>query len=196
MNNDILEKYDPVPLREIILASASPRRASLLQNAGFVSLKIMIPHVKETDDPIENARLKAEEIAGACPEAIVVGADTVIRLNNRIIGKPADLNEARTILTDLSGRTHEVSTGVCVRCVADEVLVRFEETTRVTFRKLTATAIDRYLKNVNVLDKAGAYAIQEHGEDLISTIDGSFTNVIGLPVERLTETLHYLLNLP
>lgn len=195
MSNEYYVDYEPVLPRQIILASASPRRASLLQNAGFVSLKIMIPHVKESDDPLENARLKAVEIAGACPEAIVVGADTVIRLDNRIIGKPADVADAKKILASLSGRTHEVSTGVCVRCVADDVLVRFEETTRVTFRKLSAAAIDRYVKTVDVLDKAGAYAIQEHGEDLISTIDGSFTNVIGLPVERLTETLHYLLGM-
>lgn len=195
MSNEYYVDYEPVLPRQIILASASPRRASLLQNAGFVSLKIMIPHVKESDDPLENARLKAVEIAGACPEAIVVGADTVIRLDNRIIGKPADVADAKKILASLSGRTHEVSTGVCVRCVADDVLVRFEETTRVTFRKLSAAAIDRYVKAVDVLDKAGAYAIQEHGEDLISTIDGSFTNVIGLPVERLTETLHYLLGM-
>ena len=108
---------------------------------------------------------------------------------------PGASDLSRCLLRELSGRTHEVSTGVCVRCVADEVLVRFEETTRVTFRKLSAAAIDRYVKAVDVLDKAGAYAIQEHGEDLISTIDGSFTNVIGLPVERLSETLHYLLGM-
>ena len=195
MSNDLYVEYDPVLPRQIILASASPRRASLLQNAGFVSLKIMIPHVKESDDPLENARLKAVEISGACPDAIVVGADTVIRLDDRIIGKPADLADARKILADLSGRTHDVSTGVCIRCVSENVTVRFEETTRVTFRKLTSAAIDRYVKTVDVLDKAGAYAIQEHGEDLISTIEGSFTNVIGLPVERLTETLHYLLSI-
>jgi len=82
-----------------------------------------------------------------------------------------------------------------VRCIANDVLVRFEETTHVTFRILTDDMIDRYIEAVDVMDKAGAYAIQEYGEDLIETIDGSFTNVIGLPVERLTETLHYVLRM-
>ena len=95
----------------------------------------------------------------------------------------------------LSGRTHDVATGVCVRCVEADILVRFEEATHVTFRMLTPEAIEKYIKAVNVLDKAGAYAIQEHGDDIIEGIEGSRTNVIGLPVERLTETVRYLLTL-
>ena len=192
MSNDYPDDFAPIIERELILASGSPRRASLLQKAGFVSLKVMIPHVTESDDPLENSLLKASEIAGFYPEAIVIGADTVIRLGDRVIGKPKDLDDARRILNFLSGRTHEVATGVCVRCIANEVLVRFEETTRVTFRILTEDMIERYIKAVDVMDKAGAYAIQEHGEDLIETIDGSFANVIGLPVERLAETLHHV----
>ena len=186
------DEFEPIIERQLILASGSPRRASLLQKAGFVSLKILIPHVKESDDPLRNSLLKASEIAGFYPEAIVIAADTVIRLEDRVIGKPKDLADAKHILNSLSGRTHEVATGVCVRCIANEVLVRFEETTSVTFRILTDDMIERYLATVDVMDKAGAYAIQDHGEDLIETIEGSFTNVIGLPVERLTETLHYV----
>ena len=192
MSNDYPDDFAPIIERQLILASGSPRRASLLQKAGFVSLEIKIPHVKESDDPLENSLLKATEIAGFYPEAIVIGADTVIRLGDRVIGKPKDLDDAKSILNSLSGRTHEVATGVCVRCIANEVLVRFEEITRVTFRILTDDMIQRYIEAVDVMDKAGAYAIQEHGEDLIETIDGSFTNVIGLPVERLTETLHHV----
>ena len=195
MSNDYPDEFAPVIERQLILASGSPRRASLLQKAGFVSLEVQIPHVKESDDPLENSLLKATEIAGFHPEAIVIGADTVIRLGDRVIGKPKDLDDAKSILNSLSGRTHEVATGVCVRCIANEVLVRFEEITRVTFRILTDDMIERYIKTVDVMDKAGAYAIQEHGEDLIETIDGSFTNVIGLPVERLTETLHHVLRM-
>jgi len=195
MSNDYPDEFAPVIERQLILASGSPRRASLLQKAGFVSLEVQIPHVKESDDPLENSLLKATEIAGFHPEAIVIGADTVIRLGDRVIGKPKDLDDAKSILNSLSGRTHEVATGVCVRCIANEVLVRFEEITRVTFRILTEDMIERYIKTVDVMDKAGAYAIQEHGEDLIETIDGSFTNVIGLPVERLTETLHHVLRM-
>ena len=195
MSGDYPDESTPIITRQLILASGSPRRASLLQKAGFVALHIMIPHVKEGDDPLENSLQKASEIAGVYPEAIVIGADTVIRLDDRVIGKPKDLQDAKRILNSLSGRTHEVATGVCVRCIANDVMVRFEETTRVTFRILTDDAIDRYIEAVDVMDKAGAYAIQEYGEDLIETIDGSFTNVIGLPVERLSETLHYVLRM-
>ena len=184
--------------RTIILASASPRRAALLREAGpeFASMQIMPSDADEGADPLENARLKAESIAAKNPRAIVIGADTVIRFGGETIGKPADLDDARAILAKLSGRTHDVVTGVCVRCLENDILVRFEEATHVTFRMLTPEAIEKYIKAVNVLDKAGAYAIQEHGDDIIQGIDGSLTNVIGLPVERLTETIRYLLTLP
>ena len=183
--------------RSIILASASPRRAALLREAGpeFASMRIMPSDADEGADPLENARLKAESVAAANPQAIVIGADTVIRFGGETIGKPADLDDARAILAKLSGRTHDVVTGVCVRCLENDILVRFEEATHVTFRVLTPEAIEKYIKAVNVLDKAGAYAIQEHGDDIIQGIDGSLTNVIGLPVERLTETVRYLLTL-
>ena len=183
--------------RPVILASASPRRASLLAEAGpeFASMRIMTAHVEEGDDPLENARLKAEACAASDPRAIVIGADTVIRFGNETIGKPADLEDARKTLAKLSGHTHDVVTGVCVRCLENDLLVRFEETTHVKFRTLTPDMIDSYVKEVNVLDKAGAYAIQEHGDDIIEGIEGSLTNVIGLPVERLKETIRYLLGL-
>ena len=186
-----------VASRVIILASASPRRAALLREAGpeFASMQIMPSDADEGADPLENARLKAESIAAANPQAIVIGADTVIRFGGETIGKPADLDDARAILAKLSGRTHDVVTGVCVRCLENDILVRFEEATHVTFRMLTPEAIEKYIKAVNVLDKAGAYAIQEHGDDIIQGIDGSLTNVIGLPVERLTETIRHLLKL-
>jgi len=183
--------------RPIILASASPRRAALLAEAGpeFASMRIMTAHVEEGDDPLENARLKAEACAASDPRAIVIGADTVIRFGNETIGKPADLEDAERILAKLSGHTHDVVTGVCVRCLENDLLVRFEEATHVMFRTLTPEMIADYVKKVNVLDKAGAYAIQEHGDDIIEGIEGSLTNVIGLPVERLKETVRYLLNL-
>ena len=183
--------------RTIILASASPRRSALLKEAGpaFADMRILTSHVEEGSDPLENARLKAEAVAQMNPRAFVIGADTVIRFEGKTIGKPADIEDAKRILSKLSGRTHDVATGVCVRCVEADILVRFEEATHVTFRTLTPGIIDQYVQNVNVLDKAGAYAIQEHGEDIIEKIDGSLTNVIGLPVERLKETFEYLLKL-
>ena len=183
--------------RPIILASASPRRSALLREAGptFASMRIMTSDVEEGDDPLENAMRKAEAVARLNPQALVIGADTVIRFEGETIGQPADLEDAKRILARLSGRTHDVATGVCVRCVEADILVRFEEATHVTFRTLTPEIIDKYVQDVNVLDKAGAYAIQEHGEDIIEKIDGSLTNVIGLPVERLKETFEYLLKL-
>ncbi len=184
--------------RPVILASASPRRAALLREAGpeFASMRIMPSDAEEGGDPLENARLKAESVAASNPRAIVIGADTVIRFGDEMIGKPADLDDARAILAKLSGRTHDVVTGVCVRCLENDILVRFEAITHVTFRVLTPEMIEKYIKAVNVLDKAGAYAIQEHGDDIVEGIEGSRTNVIGLPVERLTETVRYLLTLP
>lgn len=180
--------------RPVILASASPRRSALLREAGpaFADMRIQTSHVEEGGDPLENARLKAEAVAQMNPRALVIGADTVIRFEGKTIGKPADLEDAKRILAMLSGRTHDVATGVCVRCVEADILVRFEDITHVTFRTLTSGTIDNYVQAVNVLDKAGAYAIQEHGEDIIESIDGSLTNVIGLPVERLKETFEYL----
>ena len=188
----------PVPARPVILASASPRRSALLREAGpaFASMRIMTSHVEEGGDPLENALLKAEAVARMNPQAVVIGADTVIRFGGETIGKPVDLEHAKRILAKLSGRTHDVATGVCVRCMEADFLVRFEDVTHVTFRALTPEAIDKYVRDVNVLDKAGAYAIQEHGEDIIDSISGSLTNVIGLPVERLNETVEYLLKLP
>ena len=172
-------------LRPVILASASPRRAALLRAAGpdFASMRIMTADVREGADPLENARLKAEAVAALEPRALVIGADTVIRFGDETIGKPADLDDARRILAKLSGRTHDVATGVCVRCVEADILVRFEDITHVTFRTLTPAIIDKYVRDVNVLDKAGAYAIQEHGEDIIESIDGSLTNVVGAFVQ-------------
>ena len=183
--------------RPVILASASPRRSALLREAGpaFASMQIMTSDVEEGNDPLENAMRKAEAVAQMNPRALVIGADTVIRFEGETIGKPSGLEDAKRILSKLSGRTHDVATGVCVRCVEADILVRFEEATHVRFRTLTPEIIDKYVQDVNVLDKAGAYAIQEHGEDIIESIDGSLTNVIGLPVERLKETFEYLLKL-
>ena len=184
----------------LILASASPRRKDLLESLGIPFEIRTLPVQEKTDGPwfqiaLDNAFLKADAVARMHPDSVVIGADTVIRFGDETIGKPADLDDARAILAKLSGRTHDVVTGVCVRCLENDILVRFEEATHVTFRMLTPEAIEKYIKAVNVLDKAGAYAIQEHGDDIIQGIDGSLTNVIGLPVERLTETIRHLLKL-
>lgn len=179
----------------LILASASPRRRELLAK-GFPDFQVVVSDVEETACPLENALRKAEAVAVRFPDSVVVGADTVIRLDGAILGKPADLNDARRMLGMFSGRVHEVATGVCVRCVRDARTVRFEETTRVRFRELSREMIERYLACVSVSDKAGAYAIQEHGDWIVERIEGSLDNVIGLPTERLFETLRLVFHSP
>lgn len=178
----------------LLLASASPRRRALLADAG-VACEIVAAEVTElrpADTPNLTAAQLAEVNAGLKARAgwrqdrWVLGADTVVALDGRIFGKPATLREAREFLRALSGRTHDVITACALLGSAggDEL---FHESTRVTFRALTDETIERYLDAVPVLDKAGAYALQERGELLINGVEGSRTNVIGLPVERLVE---------
>lgn len=138
---------------------------------------------------ITNACRKAISVADAHRDAMVIGADTVVAIGDRLLGKPADKREAASMLSALSGRTHEVTTGVCLVRRSTGDLAVFAETTRVTFHRLTAPQIREYIDRVPVLDKAGAYAIQERGDALVRKISGSFTNVVGLPVERLRAVL-------
>ena len=138
---------------------------------------------------ITNACRKAISVADAHRDATVIGADTVVAIGDRLLGKPADNREAASMLGELSGRTHEVTTGVCLVRRSTGELTVFAETTRVTFRRLAARQIRDYLDRVPVLDKAGAYAIQDGGDALVRKISGSFTNVVGLPVERLQPLL-------
>jgi len=138
---------------------------------------------------VTNACRKAISVADAHRDAMVIGADTVVAMGNRLFGKPADKRAAAAMLRALSGKTHEVTTGVCLVRRSTGDLAVFAETTRVTFRRLTARQIRDYIDRVPVLDKAGAYAIQERGDALVRKISGSFTNVVGLPVERLRAVL-------
>lgn len=119
----------------------------------------------------------------------MLGADTVVSLDNRTFGKPADLAEARAMLETFCGRIHEVLTGVCLVHRDGEKMVRFVEATRVKFRPLEEVDLDAYLASMNPLDKAGAYAAQEDEGRLIEHLEGSMSNVVGLPVERLLENL-------
>ena len=123
---------------------------------------------------------------------MVIGADTVIELGSEIIGKPRDPDDAFRILKRLSGKEHQVATGVCLLRLRDRVMIRFVEKTSVYFRDLPDETVRRYLTLVDVSDKAGAYAVQEHGEMLVERIEGSLDNVIGLPTERLAESLSLL----
>jgi len=180
------------PTLPLILASASPRRRELLQSLGL-DFTVVTSSAEEIHDETLgagevcriNAERKASEVAQANRHALVLGADTLVGLGHRIFGKPASQTEARQMLMELSGREHEVTTGVFLVHQAAGRTGSFVERTRVRFKPLSTDTIDEYIQVVPVLDKAGAYGIQERGELLVEEISGSFSNVMGLPVEKL-----------
>jgi septum formation protein len=179
-----------------ILASASPRRAELLRELGL-EFDVVASRAQEVEDshldPMElamtNACRKALAVADAYPDSLVIGADTVVALGAKCFGKPADRRAAARMLRALSGKIHEVITGVCLFRKSTGDLEVFAEISRVQFRRLTNQSISDYLDKVDVLDKAGAYAIQEHGKLIVKGLAGSLSNVVGLPVERLQAAL-------
>jgi nucleoside triphosphate pyrophosphatase len=183
-------------LPPLILASASPRRAELLRQLGL-SFQVVAGGVNEFVhehlSPLElcqlNAHRKARAVAKKFPDKLVLAADTLVFLEDEILGKPANRAEARRMLVHLQGRTHQVVTGVDLVCLRMHRERVFAVTTDVRFRPLTTDQIQRYLAKVDPLDKAGAYGIQEHGELIVEEISGSYSNVVGLPVERVQEEL-------
>jgi septum formation protein len=176
----------------VILASASPRRKQLLCRMG-VKFRAIAANVDERRrsrlSPRELAtRLalaKARAVARRFPDAVVIGADTIVTLNGKLFEKPRDLKQAARMLGQLQGKTHRVITGVCVLHLREKKKALFAETTKVTFRKMTSQQIREYLRLINPLDKAGAYAAQEHTDCIIARVEGSFSNVVGLPSETL-----------
>lgn len=180
----------------LLLASASPRRADLLRQIGLdvvvivASVKEIAPaHLSPHETAQINAYRKARAVAKKYPDDLVLGADTIVCLGAQIFGKPANLVEAEEMLLALQGLSHEVVTGVCLVGWRARRERLFAVSTTVTFQPLDRAAIRRYLEQVNPLDKAGAYAIQEHGDWIVREISGSFSNVVGLPVERLRDEL-------
>jgi septum formation protein len=179
-----------------ILASASPRRSELLRQIG-IEFKVVESKVAEIHQEQLTARelaqinayRKARSIAKKYPDAIVLGADTLVHLDEKVFGKPSSLEDAYEMLEALQGRTHIVITAVCLLHLRSHRQRIFADSSAVTFRPLDAVKIRRYLTRVNPLDKAGAYAIQEEGEQLVEKVSGSYTNVVGLPLERLQEEL-------
>ena len=184
-------------LPPLILASASPRRAELLRQLNL-AFQIIPTGPKEIFDdqlsPFElcqlNAHRKARAAAKKHPDALVLGADTLVFLNGEIFGKPKSLMEAATMLSELQDRTHQVVTGVSLIHLREFRERLFAVHTDVTFRPLGEEQIRDYLSKVNPLDKAGAYAIQENGDMIVSRISGSFSNVVGLPLEQLQAELN------
>ena len=183
-------------LSPLILASASPRRAELLRQLQ-PDFQIVPGDTTEIFDyqlsPLElcqlNAHRKARAVAKKIPDAFVLGADTLVFLDREIMGKPRALADARRMLARLQGRTHQVVTGVSLIHLRGHRERLFAESTDVMFRPLDERQISDYLSKIYPLDKAGAYAIQEHGDMIVSEISGSFSNVVGLPVERVGKEL-------
>jgi septum formation protein len=185
-----------INLPPIILASASPRRSELLRQIG-IEFNVVTSDTPEIHDgeltareiAQVNAYRKARNVAKKHPDALVLGADTLVYIETLLLGKPGSLEHAYQMLEQLQGRTHEVVTAVCLLNLRNHRQRIFTEVTNVTFRPLDAVKIRRYLTKVNPLDKAGAYAIQEEGDLIVEKIAGSYTNVVGLPVERLQAEL-------
>lgn len=173
----------------LILASASPRRKELLRAAGL-RFDVVHPDVEEIDrgdpagDAEGNARRKARFVAERHPDAWVLGADTVVALDTATFGKPSDLDDARRMLRHLAGRTHEVWTGICVVCRDAGMERSAVDCSRVAMRPWDPERVEDYLRRVHTLDKAGAYAIQEHGDLVVAGYEGEFTTIVGLPMPR------------
>ena len=179
----------------MILASQSPRRRELLslitEDFRIIPAKseeVLPEKISPEDAVVLLSEQKAEEIYRENRGEIIVAADTVVAIDGRILGKPADEKDAFAMLKTLSGRTHEVFTGVCV-IFANGRKERFFEETKVEFYELSDGEIAEYIKSGEPMDKAGAYGIQGKGALLVKRIDGDYFNVVGLPVARLLRVL-------
>lgn len=183
-------------LPPLILASASPRRAELLRGLklNFTVLTSAAEEAHHEDFTARelclfNAYRKARAVAKQHRQALVLGADTLVYLGTTLYGKPTDMADAHRMLRELAGHTHQVVTGVCLLHLAKHRCRLFAETTNVTFKPLTDAQIAAYLAAIQPLDKAGAYAIQDHGDQIVARVNGSFSNVVGLSVERVKHEL-------
>lgn len=184
-------------MKKIILASQSPARRKLLEDAGFQVI-VKPTNIDETVLADETPEAHVQRLAYAkadkiqpSGDAIIVAADTVVVFENEIIGKARDADHAREIIQKLSGQTHRVLTGLCVRILEndDEEMILELAETKVTFRKLTEAEIADYLQSEEWCGKAGAYGIQNKARDFVAGFEGSVSNVIGLPMELLEQLL-------
>lgn len=180
----------------LILASASPRRSELLERIGL-RFKICPAEVEEDNNPVggpaemvaANAALKARALSPYYPNALMLGSDTTVALESEVFNKPVDLEEARAMLRRLSGRIHTVYTAVALYWEAGGLADVFIESSEVHFKPFDDVVIEQYFKEVNPLDKAGAYGIQQAREMIIASVEGSVENVMGLPIQALERRL-------
>ncbi len=189
-------KDSPVAVPSLILASGSPRRRDLLAEAGleFQVVPSEAPEIANSFLSVAelttyNATRKAIAVARRRRRAVVIGADTLVALDGHLITKPRDLDEAVRILQRLRGNEHQVCTSVFVCAVEQRLMSSFHVISHVQFRPLRDQGICAYLAKINPLDKAGAYAAQGHGSEIISAIRGSYTNVVGLPMDETLRAL-------
>ncbi len=190
--------------KRLILASQSPRRYELLTNIGL-EISVEKPHVDEDVDKdlpgerqvINLARLKAKEVAYRKKDAWILAADTLVVYKNEILGKPANILEARSMLRKLSGKSHSVLTGFCIYNREQNIEKWDVVKSKVRFRKLTYDEIDAYLNTNEAFDKAGAYGIQGLAAAFVDEIEGSYTNIVGLPLSHvISEMLELKVILP
>jgi septum formation protein len=180
----------------IILASGSPRRSALLRQMGL-EFEVVPSDVAEENVPVARpasyakrlARLKAREVSKQVSEGIIIGADTVVCLGDRIFGKPKDTDDATNTLRLLGGKVHRVITGICVMNKYSKTAVTKAVTTKVKFRELEDKLIDWYVHTGEPMDKSGCYGIQGKGAVLVEWIKGDYSNVVGLPIATLSEIL-------
>ncbi len=175
----------------IILASTSPRRKQILKDAGFDFLvlsknveEVYPENLEREQIPLYLAKIKAEPLIPQLKNELLIAADTIVWLNGKVLGKPTDVEDAVKILSQLSGNTHEVITGVYL--YKDGIQKFFFETTEVTFRKLSEIEIRKYIETFKPMDKAGSYGIQDWiGLTVVKNINGCYYNVMGLPMPKL-----------
>jgi septum formation protein len=185
-------------IKPIILASQSPRRAELLRGAG-IAFEAVAPKYQEPDpgtwhmDPISyvesSSFAKARSVAEGHPGRLILGADTTVAIGNRMFGKPADEADAKRILCSLFGTTHRVITGVALYDSATERRIIRHATTTCQMRPMNPGQLDDYLRGRGWQGKAGAYGIQDQGDQFVTVVEGSFSNVVGLPLELVLDML-------
>jgi len=185
---------------KFILASSSPRRRELLLRLQ-TPFDIILPDVDESIIPPEGspetyctalAELKANDISQHYPNNLVIGSDTIVVLDNNIMGKPQDKKMAQNMLDTLSGKTHHVYTGVCLKWADKNIHHLFAEITMVTFRELSEADINHYIESCPPYDKAGSYGIQDWSAVFVKEIKGCYDNVVGFPISRFYEELKKL----
>ena len=185
---------------KFILASSSPRRRELLLRLQ-TPFDIILPDVDESIIPPDGspetyctalAELKANDISQHYPNNLVIGSDTIVVLDDQIMGKPDDKSQAQKMLDSLSGRTHHVYTGVCLKWAERNIHHLFAEVTMVTFRELEERDINHYIESYPPYDKAGSYGIQDWSAVFVQEIKGCYDNVVGFPISRFYQELKKL----